>query len=138
MSQARRVVPATTALVCETIAPARAGCQAGSHKAQPPVPRSVSDRTLIGVGEVDADRCGRGGALGVAEAAGAHAGRRVDVINDVVIAVVAVGRRVRDARWDEVEVKIVAYLPCDVVVGAGSVAAHAQAPEELPLRVVQR
>src|SRR5712692_9084527 len=65
--------------------PARHASAAGRERRdQPRVRRSVLDRMRHG--ESQADRCGLGRALGVAEAAGAHAAG--DVVYDVVIAVV--------------------------------------------------
>src|SRR6266480_4879926 len=73
----------------------------------------------------------RGRALGVAEPAGAHTVR--DVVDDVVVlaAVRYAGRHV-------IELDIVAHLPGDVVVGAGSVATHAEAADERPVVIIQR
>src|SRR5437870_11614170 len=90
---------------------------------------SVSNR--MGRGKRVPDGRRRGRALGVAEPAGAHTVR--DVVDDVVVlaAVRYAGRHV-------VELEIVAHLPGDVVVGAGSVATHAEAADEGPFGVVQR
>src|SRR2546430_13129988 len=83
------------------------------------------------LGERFPDGCRRGGALRVAEPAGADTVR--DVVDDVVVlaAVRHTGRHV-------VELEIVAHLPGDVVVGAGSVATHAETADQRPVVIVQR
>jgi hypothetical protein len=67
----------------------------------------------------------------VAEAAGALAGGRVDVEDDVVI-VPGVGADCgSDAARDFVHVERVAHPPGDVVVGAGGVTAQADRADDL-------
>src|SRR4029077_3795843 len=58
---------------------------------------------------------------------------RVDVVDDVVV-LATVG----DACRDVVELEVEAHLPTDIVVGAGRVATHAAAPDDVPARVVKR
>src|SRR5436190_22693242 len=82
-------------------------------------------------GERLADLGRRGGALGMAEPAGAHA--VLEVVVDVVVlpAVRYAGRHV-------IELEVVAHLPRDVVIRAGGVTAHAEAADELAIIIVQR
>src|SRR6476660_3652518 len=58
---------------------------------------------------------------------------RGDVVDDVV----GSGGIPAHARWHVVEQQEMPCLPTDIVIGARGVAAHAQAPYELPLTVVK-
>src|SRR3989344_1817631 len=64
-------------------------------------------------------------ALGMLKAVRAFAGR---IINDVVVA------DRTHAAWNHIERKVLARAPGDIVVGARSVAAHADRAEQLALR----
>src|SRR5213076_434562 len=102
---------------------------AASHLA--PIPAgSMADG--IGLWQPFPDRCRLGGALRMAESAGAHA-VHINVVDDVVV-LPAVGH----ARRHEVEVEVVAHFPGDVVVRARRVTTHAQAADQNPIGVVQR
>src|SRR6266852_6679610 len=90
---------------------------------------SVSDRMRLGERLPDGRRRGR--ALGVAEPARAHTVR--DVVDDVVVLAI-----VRHTGRHVVELEGKAHLPGDVVVGAGGVATHAEAADELPIGIVER